>query len=104
SAATLVAPSSSTPTFVADIAGTYVVQLIVNDGFTNSNTTTVVITAADTTTITFTPNPLKLGLNSTGTLTLKLPNPAGPNGQLVNLSSLDSTVASVPSTITVPFN
>jgi len=35
------------PTFVADVLGTYVVQLIVNDGFLNSTPATVTITSGD---------------------------------------------------------
>ena len=44
STAQLSAATSPTPTFVADVAGAYVVQLIVNDGFTNSAPATVTIT------------------------------------------------------------
>jgi len=33
------------PTFVADVTGTYVIQLIVNDGTVDSGTDTVTITA-----------------------------------------------------------
>lgn len=45
SSATLSDPTAVTPMFVADIAGTYVGQLIVNDGEFNSAPTTVAITA-----------------------------------------------------------
>jgi hypothetical protein len=37
-----------TPTFVADLNGTYIAQLIVNDGTTNSTPATVLITRGDT--------------------------------------------------------
>ena len=43
SAATLLGPNTVTPTFVADLAGQYIVQLIVNDGTVNSAPDTVVI-------------------------------------------------------------
>ncbi len=43
SAATLLDATSANPTFVADVAGTYVIQLIVNDGFVDSAPDTVVI-------------------------------------------------------------
>ncbi len=46
SAATLVNPAAVQPTFVADVAGTYTVQLIVNDGTVSSPADTVVIMAA----------------------------------------------------------
>jgi PKD domain len=104
SAATLSAATSSSPTFVADVIGTYVAQLIVNDGLANSAPTTVMITAAANTAIALTPSPLSIGLNSTVTLTLTLPNPAGPSGQLVSLASFDPSIASVPSTVNVPPN
>ena len=43
STATLNTPTSSTPTFVADKAGTYTAQLIVNDGHSSSSPAQVVI-------------------------------------------------------------
>ena len=43
STATLQSPASVTPTFVLDRAGTYVIQLVVNDGFVNSAPDTVSI-------------------------------------------------------------
>ena len=48
SAATLSAANVVAPTLVPDLAGAYVVQLIVNDGQVNSAPVTVTITAADT--------------------------------------------------------
>src|ERR1035437_5374708 len=46
SAATLSSQTSARPTFTADVAGTYVATLTVNDGKVNSNSVTVSITAA----------------------------------------------------------
>jgi hypothetical protein len=46
SIATLTNPTTVNPTFTADAAGTYVAQLIVNDGTQNSAPATVTITAA----------------------------------------------------------
>ena len=46
SAATLSNPTAAKPTFMADKAGQYVVQLIVNDGTVNSTPDTVTIAAA----------------------------------------------------------
>lgn len=51
SAAALSAPNVVGPTFVPDLAGVYVAQLIVNDGQANSPPVTVTITAADNTPI-----------------------------------------------------
>jgi len=45
-AATLSDPASATPTFVADTAGNYVVQLIVNDGQVDSQPDSVIVAAA----------------------------------------------------------
>ncbi len=46
SASTLTGASTVAPSFVPDVAGTYVAQLIVNNGVTNSNPATVTVTAA----------------------------------------------------------
>ncbi|MBY0502302.1 MAG: hypothetical protein K2X03_00225 [Bryobacteraceae bacterium] len=46
STATLTGPTSSQPTFVPDVAGSYVAQLIVSDPFASSTPVTVTITAA----------------------------------------------------------
>jgi PKD repeat protein len=48
SGATLSDAAAATPTFVADIAGAYVVQLIVNDGEFDSSPDTMMVTAAVT--------------------------------------------------------
>jgi RHS repeat-associated protein len=45
--ATLVSPTSAKPSFRADLPGTYVIQLIVNDGFLNSQPSTVTISTND---------------------------------------------------------
>jgi hypothetical protein len=97
-------PNIASPTFFADMAGMYVVQLIVNDGFTDSPPVTATITANALQPITLTPNPLNLTNVAAGTLTLTLPSPAGASGLVVNLTSTDSTIASVPATVTVPAN
>ncbi len=47
SAASISAPASSKPTFVADVYGSYTVQLIVNDGYHNSAPSQVIITTKD---------------------------------------------------------
>ena len=46
SSATLASPNSANPSFMADIAGTYVTTLVVNDGKINSSSSTVTITAS----------------------------------------------------------
>jgi len=47
STAILSNPVIANPTFVADLSGTYVAQLVVNDGMMNSDPDTVTITAAE---------------------------------------------------------
>ncbi len=101
SAATLSNATSVSPTFVVDLPGTYVAQLIVDNGFSKSNPATVTITAAIPGTILLTPNLLTIGSNSNGTFTLTLSAPAGPNGVVVTLSSASPNVASVPAAVTV---
>jgi hypothetical protein len=103
SSASLSAANSSTPTFIADVAGIYVVQLIVSDQFTASNPSTVTINT-DGSSLSLTPDPLNLLMNAPGTLTVALGAPAPAGGQVVNLASLVPTVATVPSTVTVPPN
>ncbi len=46
SAATLTAPTTLQPAFLADVAGTYVAELVVNDGLLDSQAASVTITAA----------------------------------------------------------
>ena len=47
STANLTNPNSSTTTFIADLSGTYVLQLIVNDGTTNSSADYVTVTVTE---------------------------------------------------------
>ena len=102
STATLSSANTVAPTFTADVAGAYVAQLIVSDKFASSNPATVMVTAALTPMITLTPNPLNLTKNGTGTLTMTLSAPAGQGGQIVNLSSSNTSVATVPFNATIP--
>jgi len=102
SAATLIGANTASPNFTADVAGQYVIQLIVNDGFTNSNASTVMVTAAGNA-LGLSPNPLNL-TTSPGTLTVTIPAPAGVNGQVVNLASSGQNIASVPPNVTIPAN
>ena len=99
----LMAANGKMPTFFADSEGTYVVQLIVNDGFTNSTPSTVTVTAT-TMKITLSPSPLNL-FHTPGTLTVSLGAPApAPDGLTVTLSGFDPSVISVPASVVVPAN
>jgi Putative Ig domain/PKD domain len=101
--AVLTGPTTKNPTFVADAAGTYIVQLIVSDPFTSSNPSTVTITAG-LMTISLSPSPLNL-VNSPVPLTITLSPAAGANPVVVGLSGFDPNVISIPSpTVTIPAN
>ena len=99
--ASLSAANTVSPMFVADVPGIFIAQLIVNDGFVNSSPATVTITSFQTTKITLTPNPLNMSTAAPGTLTIKIAAPAGPDGQVINLTSFGPEVASVPPSVTV---
>jgi hypothetical protein len=98
SAATLSGANTAMPTFVADVAGAYVAQLIVNDGVTNSAPATVTVT---TNTLALSPNPLTLA-NATGVMNVTLSAPAGASGQVVNVAIFNTGIATAPATVTVP--
>lgn len=74
STATLAGASSATPSFVADVAGTYVASLIVNDGTTNSTASAVTLTAASIPGFVLTGTPfnpsVQVGSNASTTLTV----------------------------------
>ena len=100
SAAVLTGANSASPQFVADVAGVFVVQLIVSNGLT-SNPSTVTITAGGAA-ILLEPNPLNLG-STPGTMNVVLAsNVTAPGGQVINLVSSNTAVATVPATVTIP--
>jgi hypothetical protein len=101
STAALSSLTAVSPTFFADVAGTYVVQLIVFDGFAYSTPATVTITAG-VKTISLSPNPLNLSSNTPGSLTVSLGSLAGPGGQIVFLDSSNGSVAVIQAIVTVP--
>jgi hypothetical protein len=105
SSATISNPTTAEPTLVADVAGVYVAQLIVNNGFTNSNPATVMVTASarsvQTTAMSFSPGSLIVNGTSTQSLTLVLAAAAPGSGVVVKLSSGTPGVASVPATVTI---
>jgi hypothetical protein len=89
STATLSNDSLINPTFTPDLAGTYVVQLIVNDGQLDSDPDTVTITVPDTTP----PSPADLGKITIGPIT---------NGQVTITGSAGSVEGGATVTITNP--
>ena len=102
SGATLSASNSVSPSFTADLPGTYIAQLIVNDGSLNSAPATVMITAVTTPALALGPNALALATNTPGILSVFLTAPAGPAGQVVDLASSNAGIAGVPASVTVP--
>jgi hypothetical protein len=106
SSAALGNPSSISPTFVADVAGTYVVQLIVKDAFGASTPATVSVTAGTGgISLTIPGNPsASFFANTSATLTVTLSPPAGASPVTVALSGFDTSALDVPNFVTVPAN
>jgi trimeric autotransporter adhesin len=102
SAAVLANANTVKPTFATDLAGIYVAQLIVNNGLVDSVPATVKITTAALSTVSLTPPSQNIGLNATGLLTVTLASAAPAGGLVVNLASGNTTIATVPSTVTIP--
>ncbi len=104
STAVLSGANTVAPTFVADVAGTFVVQLIVSDSLTTGNAPgTVKITVVGPKVITLTPNPLNMGTTGTSTLTVTLASPA-VSSQVVTLASSNKSAATVAASVTIPAN
>ena len=101
STSTLGGSTTAHPTFTADIIGTYTLELVVSDGLLTSTADTVTITVGANTSITFSPSPLALNANQTGNLILTLGQPAPTGGVVVTLTSSNTSVATVPATVTV---
>ena len=106
SAAALSDPFLPAPTFVADLAGLYVLQLIVNDGTIDSAPDTATVTAnarpnQPTMTLTLQSPLVGVGRTVNGTVTLSDPAPAG--GVSIALSSSNAATATVaPPTVVIP--
>lgn len=101
SAAVLRGANTAFPTFMPDMPGTYVAQLIVKDQFASSIPATVSI-AAGLMTVGMMPNPLTLS-NTPVPLTITLSPGSAVNPVTVTLSGYDSKVIWLPSdTVVVP--
>jgi hypothetical protein len=76
------------------------VSLIVNqDGVTDATTLPVAGTASSQQ-LALTPNPLSL-TTANGTLTVTVPAPVGTTAQIVNLTSSNTSIATVPATVVI---
>ena len=102
SAATLSGADTANPTFTPDVDGSYVIQLVVNDGLVDSTPDTVVIIAIFRNSISLSPDPLALLTRDTSAMTVALVEPAGVGGQTINLASAAPAVAQVPASVVVP--
>jgi hypothetical protein len=100
SGATLSSSTAAMPTFVADRPGTYVAQLIVNDGTVNSAPDTVMINAVIA--LSLAPDPLVVTRGLTAAITVSLSAPAPAGGLTIDLSTENPATASVPPTVSVP--
>jgi hypothetical protein len=103
SSATLTNADTATPSFKADVAGVFVIQLIVNNGFTSSNPATVSITASGSSksaALSFSPGSLMINGTSTQNLTLTIPSAASAP-VVVQLGSNNPGVAGVPLNVTI---
>jgi hypothetical protein len=103
SSASLSGANGEFPSFVPDIPGTYVAQLIVKDAFATSLPATVSISAGSSS-ITMAPNPLSLG-QSVEPLTITISPAAGDQPVTVTFSGYDASVITlVSNTVTIPAN
>ena len=100
--ASLSAATSKTPTFVADVAGPYVVQLIVNDGFTPSAPKTVTITAANAISDIIVPTTLTVAPGQMIPYNVMLAQPAVADLDITLQSSDTSKAALANNLITIP--
>ena len=90
------------PTFTADVAGVYTLQLIVNDTIVDGAADTVVVTALSNHVMLALVNTPLVGVGTQASLRVLLPFEAPPGGVTVSLTSSDSAVATVsPVTVTV---
>ncbi|MCJ8268279.1 MAG: PKD domain-containing protein, partial [Psychrosphaera sp.] len=110
SSASLSNAASVSPTFIADIAGDYVVNLIVNDGSLDSEADTVTISAAATNGTPVASAGEDIAANLGGTVTLSGVNSADPDGdELTYLWQFDarpeasSTTLENPTSVTPTF-
>lgn len=102
SGAALSAPSSGSPSFVPDLAGLYVVQLIVRDAFTASEPATVTISVTNRGNVVLPAN-TTVSLGGTSSFPVSLSAAAPPGGVTIALLSSDpSRVSILPASVFIP--
>ena len=106
SRATLNNAATMDPTFVADVAGTYVVQLIVTDPFASSAPVTLSINAGTPGISMSVPgNPsASFYSNTSATMVVTLSPPAGSTPVTVQLGGYDTSALDLPNFVTIPAN
>ncbi len=104
SAATLTNPTSATPTFVPDVIGMYMTQLIVHDGTVASTPDTMVITTDAPSISLALVNTTVVGVGRPATLQATLSTPAPAGGVTITVRSDQPTLLSItaPGTIVIP--
>ena len=95
-------PLAAITAFTPDLAGAYVVCLVVNNGTvpSTSDCETIVVSAAPA--LTLSPSVLNLALNETASMTVTLNQPAGPSGVVVALAASGTAPVAVPPSVTIP--
>ncbi len=101
SAAALSDTAIASPVITPDLPGTYNVQLVVYDGFDNSEPDTVTIEAEAGAALQLTPETLELSTLDSGSLTVSLAEPAAAGGQVIQLFSSNTAIATVPESVTI---
>ena len=102
STAQLSAAGVVAPTFTADVAGVYTLQLIVNDTIVDGAADTVVVTALSNHVMLALVNTPLVGVGTQAGVRVLLPFEAPPGGVTVSLTSSNPVVATVsPSSVTI---
>jgi PKD domain/K319L-like, PKD domain len=98
SAATLSSTSIVNPTFTPDVPGEYELELVVNDGVQDSAPDTVIVQTPLL--LALSPHALSIPTSSSGGLTVSIAY-AAPSDLVVAVGSSNTSVATVPSTVTI---
>ena len=101
--AALTSATTVSPTFVPDVAGTYVVQLVVNDGTQNSNPDTVSIVAELNSIVLTLVDTTLVGVGRQATLRVTLPFAAPAGGVTATVNSGNTNLLTVASPGTIAF-
>ncbi|HYP09658.1 MAG TPA: PKD domain-containing protein [Bryobacteraceae bacterium] len=103
SAATLSSTTDATPSFTADLAGAYVAQLTVSDGFVSSAPDTVMITVNSGQISLALLGTTRIGVGREATIQVTLPSAAPAGGVSVNLTADNAGALSIGPPATLQF-